>query len=752
MCGIAGFVDFQGPRRPAQERLHVLKAMGRQLSRRGPDDEQLYDDAHCSLVFRRLSIVDIEHGRQPIWNEDETVMVAVNGEIYNHLELRRDLSARHRFRTGSDCETVLHLYEDEGAEALQRLNGMYAIVLWDTRTRSLLLARDRLGIKPLFYSLAGSQLIFASELKALIVHPDCPNEFEWDVHGDVMAAMYGGLNTYIKGVEALPGGHYLVHDSAGTHRRTRYWMLESVLPEDDRDFPLSRQQCVDRYAELISDSVRMELQGEAGLGIFLSGGLDSSLLVALASQWGAPLHCYTLLEKSIFATGDNHRAKAVAERFGAEHRAVLIDPVLLCDQLQYSLATFEYLIWMMELPYFGMEFLWKHELHRYAKTHLPDLKVILIGQGADEFAGGYSRPYALTGSEPEAGAWERYLGTEGKLHRLAVLQRDGMTSRWHGLVSDAYVTGRSREAGTRFSGLAVGAAANPYRMVSLHNLIRLQNYNLWHEDRTSASQGIETRVPFLDHRLVEFLLAVPAGYHETLFLDKRIEREAGARWLGEAVLRTPKVGLATSHDMSSVELLQHKLVTTIYPAFEEEYLSGPDSIFSRTAVHELFRQVLPLHGRGRATETLRLVMSTAVFERMLRRRAADARLDHLRPPSPLVAREELSFSNWRPISSPAQASWWKPDSPVALAAGVKVLPLAPVDGQAPTVCVVDGDQMVRPLPPQPSQPWLHPLLAAFSNGHGPTTVAELAATLAVPEASLIGSLTTLFQMGIVVSP
>src|ERR1051326_7209742 len=195
MCGFAGFVDFQGSRPPCLERHQWLRQMGRQLSRRGPDDEQIHDDDWVSLVFRRLSIVDIAHGRQPIWNEDRTVMVVVNGEIFNYLELRQGLADRHQIKTASDAEIVVHLYEEKGIDALQHLNGMYAIALWDTRKKQVVLARDRLGIKPLFYTQVGSQLIFASELKALIVHPQCPNELDWAQHCDPLTAMYGGLNT-----------------------------------------------------------------------------------------------------------------------------------------------------------------------------------------------------------------------------------------------------------------------------------------------------------------------------------------------------------------------------------------------------------------------------------------------------------------------------------------------------------------------------------------------------------------------------
>jgi len=180
VCGIAGFLRFQKQKFDLERRQQILNDMGSAIARRGPDEQTFYDDEMLSFVFRRLSIIDVDGGQQPIWNEDRSIFVAVNGEIYNHRELREPLKANHTFRTESDSEVVLHLYEEYGEACFERLNGMFAIVLWDTKRKKLLLARDPLGVKPLYYTLVDEGLIFASELKALLVHPDCPRELAWN--------------------------------------------------------------------------------------------------------------------------------------------------------------------------------------------------------------------------------------------------------------------------------------------------------------------------------------------------------------------------------------------------------------------------------------------------------------------------------------------------------------------------------------------------------------------------------------------
>jgi asparagine synthase (glutamine-hydrolysing) len=179
VCGFAGFLDTSAPAK-LEERTAILHRMGAQLARRGPDDQQIFCDDVFALVFRRLSVVDINTGTQPIWNEDGSVMAAVNGEIYNHRELRDGLRQRHTFRSRSDCEIVLHLFEDFGVDAFARLNGIFAVCIWERLTRKLILARDHLGVKPMFYSVRNTHLLFGSELKALRVHPKCSSELEWD--------------------------------------------------------------------------------------------------------------------------------------------------------------------------------------------------------------------------------------------------------------------------------------------------------------------------------------------------------------------------------------------------------------------------------------------------------------------------------------------------------------------------------------------------------------------------------------------
>jgi asparagine synthase (glutamine-hydrolysing) len=228
MCGFAGQINLQGLAGRPEQRLTWLRAMGQQLARHGPDDEQFYDDGVLALVFRRLSIIDLAGGRQPIWNEDHSIFAAVNGEIYNHQDIRRRLSTRHVFSTSSDSEVIVHLFEEHGASVMEELNGMFAFIVWDTSNRRLLMARDRLGIKPLFFTVVGNSLIFASKLKALLAHPDCPRDLDWQ---DFMqsSALKHHLPTSIKEVRQLPGGHYLCVEQGKPIEPCAYWSLRDHI-------------------------------------------------------------------------------------------------------------------------------------------------------------------------------------------------------------------------------------------------------------------------------------------------------------------------------------------------------------------------------------------------------------------------------------------------------------------------------------------------------------------------------------------
>ncbi|HET6564166.1 MAG TPA: asparagine synthase-related protein, partial [Xanthomonadales bacterium] len=275
-------INLSGLNATAAERRSALAAMGAQLSRRGPDDEQFYDDGLISLVFRRLSIIDLAGGQQPIWNEDHSILSVVNGEIFNHQELRARLAGRHQFASRSDSEVVVHLFEEGEDELLQQLNGMYALLVWDTHQRRFLLARDRLGIKPLFYAETPGGLLFGSELKALLAHPDCPREIRW-ADFEPGRGFDDPPCTFLRDVHQLPGGCAMVVAGTGRPLQKTYWAVQDFFPTAGNNASQDPANWSQRYGELLQDSVSRQLMSDVPLGLFLSGGIDSSLLAAMAA-------------------------------------------------------------------------------------------------------------------------------------------------------------------------------------------------------------------------------------------------------------------------------------------------------------------------------------------------------------------------------------------------------------------------------------------------------------------------------------
>ncbi len=574
MCGFAGLINLSGLSASAVERQAHLAAMGAQLSRRGPDDEQFYDDGYLSLVFRRLSIIDLAGGQQPIWNEDHSILSVVNGEVFNHLEIRERLKSRHRFGSRSDSEVVVHLYEESEDELLQSLNGMYALLVWDTRERRLLLARDRLGIKPLFYAETPKGLLFGSELKALLAHPDCPRDLQW-ADFEPGWGFENPLKTFVRGVHQLPGGRALSLSEAGGLRHRTYWSVREFFPRSGDDSNRDPLWWSRRYGELLQDSVSRQLMSDVPLGLFLSGGIDSSLLAAMAAASGQELHCFTVVEENTLVTGDVEQTLRLAEHFGFHHYPVHYDTRTLLQELRFDLEDFEFLVWAVERPQFHPEWMLKLELHRYAKTALPGLKVILLGQGADEFSGGYSRGF---GSDTRD--WQHYSSKLVAMHTDMRRIDRGVPAYMRASLAKSFMAAPTDDWPSDFH----------REMVSRTNL--LMNYNLWHEDRTSSSQGVEARVPFLDHRLVELLASVPADLHESLFFDKRIVRE---QLLKAAPIYPPskqKVGFFNGGRDHTIRHLRLDVVRRIYPAFREKYLATPHAIFASEALDDHYEYLL----------------------------------------------------------------------------------------------------------------------------------------------------------------
>jgi len=621
MCGFAGVLNLGGLSGNKESRRDELAGMGRQLARRGPDDEQFYDDGLLSLVFRRLSVIDIDGGRQPIWNEDQTIVTVVNGEIYNHAELRSGLGGRHRFSSHSDSEVIVHLYEEHGADLTDSLNGMFAFAVWDTRNRRLLLARDRLGIKPLFYTVVGDTLIFASELKALLAHPDCPRIFNWlDLergHGS-----FDRAPTYIRDVHHLPGGHFLLVEPGRSPALSRYWSLRDSMPRPGGTIAsMSETDYLDRYGELLRDSVKKRLMSDVPVGLFLSGGIDSTLLAAMAAQQRQDLHCFTVVEDSTLRAGDVEEAQKATMQLGLPFYPVQYETETLLDELQFDLGYFEYLIWALDTPRFSVEWLLKHELHRYAKSRIPDLKVMLLGQGADEFTGGYSQTW---GRENQTWSMyqERMVGIHDDIRRLDA----GIPAYLYPALAKRYPPDDQRP------GIAEFHSQMEMRTVFL------QTYNLWHEDRTSSSQGVEARVPFLDHRLVELLASVPEEMHDRLFFNKHIVRHQLQQALPTYPPEKLKVKFYDAGENTAIARLRLAMARRLYPDFRASYLEADDAIFSTAQLDEFYHHATS----GQAVSNQDLddffeCMSISVFIRLCGMLHTTQPPVGVSPPSPLQA-------------------------------------------------------------------------------------------------------------------
>jgi len=670
MCGFAGFFGFKNSYPEKSGRLNLLHQMALPISRRGPDDEQLYDDGVLSFAFRRLSIVDVQNGQQPIWNEDESLFVSINGEIYNHRELKKCLKGEHRFRTNSDSEIVLHLYEEMGPKCLDLLIGMFAIVIWDKNKQELFIARDRLGIKPLYFCQLKEGFIFGSELKALLPFPLCPREVDWKTFrlglSGIGQLQDNNVSTFIKGINFLPGGSYAIYNKAQGLVEKRYWDIESYYSKTG-DKILSSQSYVDEYARLIEDSVNKRLMSDVPIGSFLSGGLDSALVTAIAARKNKDIHCFHAMEQTTLLCGDSAAARQLASLNGVPFHSVLFDSKKFIKDINFSLNTFEYLIWVMDSPHFDFEILLKHELHRYAKTKIPDLKVMLLGQGSDEFAGGYSNTNGLTknwdtfasvGLKNEA-LWEWFESNEIPLGMRSLLSKDTLLG-------------------------ANTPRSNFQKMV--HGRVKLlQGYNLWHEDRTSSAQGVESRVPFLDHRLVEFLVSIPSELHQELFWDKTIVRRAAENWIPKELANRPKIGFYQTRNQTSIWDLKRDLITCIFPEFSDKYLKQSSSVFSGTAIEEIFNATQVMDSTSwQSIDALITYMGMACFIEICKSQNHNY-LSTLTPPSPLIEVKEgkaekiWNINEW----NLQQASWgsaprrWKDSDCPMLTDGTVVVFLFP---------------------------------------------------------------------------
>lgn len=555
MCGIAGIIKLGFGDTVDEARLKLMRDT---LRHRGPDGEGLWVDGGVGLAHRRLAIVDVAAGHQPMTNEDGNVWITLNGEIYNHAELRPSLEARgHHYRTRSDTETILHLYEEEGERCVERLRGMFAFAIWDRARRELLLARDRLGIKPLYYAVNGNELLFASEIKAILAALPHRPVFNRAILPEFLANRFvSGEETFFEGVRALSPGHTLTWSAGGGVRLRRYWQVRA----EDGPMPMSFEQAVGDVRAGLFDAVRSHLMSDVPLGLFLSGGIDSSALAGImCSMAREPIQTFSV---GFDETEANELPYArTAARFArAEHREVVVSP-------REFFETLPRLVWHEDEPIAFTSSVPLYFVSRLAREHV---KVVLTGEGADELFLGYNRyrvtawnarlgrayrrviPSGVAASIPNGlgripGAARRYLersflalppGPRSLFfENFAVFS--GAMQRM--LLTDPRLVA---EHDPYAKSLAIFEQA-PGSMLGRMSVTDLQTYLvelLMKQDQISMAASIESRVPFLDHPLVERVLTVPDRYKLRGWTTKAVLRAAVADLVPPDILRRRKMG------------------------------------------------------------------------------------------------------------------------------------------------------------------------------------------------------------------
>jgi asparagine synthase (glutamine-hydrolysing) len=577
VCGIAGIVASDRLQPDDRARLPYMRDA---LAHRGPDDAGAYEDAHAALGHRRLSIVDLSTGQQPLSNEDGSIWVVFNGEIYNHADLRAQLEAHgHRFRTRSDTEAIVHAYEAWGDACVDRFRGMFAFAVWDAPRRRLLLARDRLGIKPLYWAIARERLLFGSEIKAILESRLLPARANDARLPELLATRYiSGRETLFQGIWKLLPGHLLVYEHGRATTR-QYWDVPGRSAADGDGARLTGRDTqprgatkadgdADLRAEFLArlqESVRLRLMSDVPLGMFLSGGIDSSAIAALMARMiDRPLRTFSVAFKDR-AFSELEYSREVARAIGAEAHEVVI------DEAEFFRAL-PRLVWHEDEPIAHPSSV---PLYFVSSLARESVKVVLTGEGSDELLGGYGKyPRALLNWRA-AGLYTRLtpapfrdwvarrllpqlpsrLARYARRSFLAVERTPGAMffdnfagiglTRQRELLAPAH--GARVTADAAFGSSCACFDVPPRDATLLDRLLYadLKTYLvelLMKQDQMSMAASIESRVPFLDHVLVEFAATLPDRWKISGFTTKRILREAMKGVLPDPILRRPKMG------------------------------------------------------------------------------------------------------------------------------------------------------------------------------------------------------------------
>jgi asparagine synthase (glutamine-hydrolysing) len=601
MCGICGIFDRSG--RPVDA--DALARMSASIRHRGPDGTGSLLDQEIGLGHRRLSIIDLEGGAQPLASGDEMLQVVFNGEIYNFVELRHELRALgHVFRTQSDTEVIIHAYQEWGADCVNRFNGMFAFALADRRRRSVFLARDHLGIKPLYYAIVGSQVVFASEIRALLEHPGIVREVDLGSLAELFTFRYvPSPKTLFKGIYRLPPAHRMEVSREGI-KISRFW---TWVPTHRRQWDI--RELVEEYQGLLEDAVRLQLRSDVPLGLFLSSGVDSGALLAIMSQHvSGPVQAFTIGFEGGDKSNEVADASVMARRFGAEHHTMMLGSKHYLDYFVRYMSDLEEPVAHEPAPAF-------YFLSQLTRARV---KVALTGQGADEPWAGYDRylgirlssvysrlPRVLTERIVPCLArlpfpMERFKRGVASLSERDVLTRltkvysffsaDMKAQMYKGALRERFMESHygTREA-LRHLQTDVAHLDPLTQMLYIDTRANLPDDLLMVADKTSMANSLEVRVPFLDYRLIQFIESLPPGLKLRGLTGKYLHKRAMMKWLPRDVVYRKKKGFA--HPVS--EWLRQSLKPLI-----DECLLGTQSSIGRYFDQGYVRELVRKHQDG----------------------------------------------------------------------------------------------------------------------------------------------------------
>ena len=504
MCGIAGFT---------WDDRNLLDRMMESIHHRGPDESGVYINDQVSLGHQRLKIIDLESGRQPIHNEDETVVVIFNGEIYNHRSLRADLEKQgHRFYTNTDTEVIVHAYEEYGIHCINKFNGMFAFALYDLMQKSLYLVRDRIGVKPLYYYFDGTKFLFASEIKALLQDPSLPREVNVDAFHEFLKFRFvPGEQTMMQGIKKVLPGHVLTFKD-GVLSSHQYWDITEQIISG------SEEEHVNTLRMLLGDAVTSRLESDVPLGVFLSGGIDSASIVALMSEHTNNIKTFSVGFESQQDT-ELPYARSVAKLFDTDHHEFYVT--------DKHLSLIPKMVWHLDEPVGDAATLPTMVLSQYAKKYVT---VVLAGEGGDEAFAGYDNQRIMMQCirfgplyhrlKPVLSRFKEFTSTGGNLHRvLATLSSQRMEQQYATLTS-LFSRDELMEMGITDD---TSDLSRYYPKTPMEPLKTLQYFGLktWlpHDfcmkaDKMTMAYGIEERAPLLDYRIMNFAFSLPA--HEKI--------------------------------------------------------------------------------------------------------------------------------------------------------------------------------------------------------------------------------------------